>query len=119
MLYKNAKQVVIIKDIHSNIFEEVIFVLKNNTDVIKNAKKQDKLKSSNVESDYIIKEAHQIIDNYIRQYTRNYKEAVQTPKVAVANKQLVKSKNKSMGIFLNAALFISISVLILLLSRAF
>jgi len=63
----NIRNIVILKDLPSNIVDEAIVVLKNN-ELIKNRelvenRKNKKVKSKN--KDYIVKEAENVIVNYI------------------------------------------------------
>lgn len=67
MFYGKSKRIIIIKDIHSNLFEEAILVLKeeNDSDEGKeNSSNMDKQNSN--KSDFILKEAELIINNYIK-----------------------------------------------------
>ncbi|WP_094549012.1 hypothetical protein [Petroclostridium xylanilyticum] len=114
MEHENAKQVVIIRDIKSNIIEEAIFILKSNDSYARGKKKETGYKYDPKNSDYIVKEAQSIIDNYIQQYSSGYGYITSTPKV---NK--LKKWNISVGTILNIALVLSIALFIFLLSRAF
>lgn len=74
------KNIVVLKDLPSNIVEEAIVVLKNNKkikkpELIKNKNNNDKTKqdkSKKIDSkDYIIKEAQMLIANYISEIEKN------------------------------------------------
>ncbi|MDK2934736.1 MAG: hypothetical protein PWP27_2546 [Clostridiales bacterium] len=119
MIPKDARQVVIIKDIKSNIIEEAILVLKNNIDMGRDKKKLITAnKYDPTDSDHIIKEAQNIIDNYIKQYTSVYNYYTTSSNSKKTSVHKFKKHNLSVGMILNIALFISIALFILLLSRA-
>ncbi|AEV69940.1 hypothetical protein [Acetivibrio clariflavus] len=67
MVCDNTKRVVVIRNIPSNFIEEAILVLKNKPErgVGKNIKKVFS-KNDNKISDHILKEAEEVINNYIR-----------------------------------------------------
>lgn len=73
MVSGKTKRIVVIKDIHSNIIEEAILILKNDIDTSKlfSKEKKDKQKgeplSNKSDSDYMMNEARLIIDNYIKE----------------------------------------------------
>lgn len=113
MVHENGKQIVIIRDIQSNFIEEAIFILKSNPAIGEKSKKTAKEAGigKHQKSDYIIKEAHSIIDNYIKQQASRY---------LAANTDQSKAKKKwnlSVGFILNIALFVSIALFIFLLSK--
>jgi len=112
MVHKNAKQVVIIKDIESNFIEEAIFILKNNTSALRKQEKKAIIKSAPQNSDYIIKEAQSIIDNYIKQQSLKYGYAIGIPQ---ENRN--KKWNATVAMILNIAMFVSIVLFVYLLSR--
>jgi len=63
----NIRNIVILKDLPSNIVDEAIVVLKNN-ELIKNRQlieKGENKKVKNKNKDYIVKEAENVIVNYI------------------------------------------------------
>lgn len=64
MVAGDTKRIVVIKNISSNMIEEVILILKNGAD----EKKCDPvLNKSNIKNDFILKEAEGIISQYIRE----------------------------------------------------
>lgn len=63
----NIRNIVILKDLPSNIIDEAIVVLKNN-ELVKNRQfieKGENKKTKSKNKDYIIKEAENVIVNYI------------------------------------------------------
>lgn len=70
MKQSNLKNMIILKNLPSNIVEEAIVILKTNKKIkqvekIEKDKKIDKEKLSNNEKDYIVKEAEMLVSNYI------------------------------------------------------
>ena len=107
------KNMVILKNLPSNLIEEAIVILKSNTKVkdlqkIENNKKIEKSKKNKREDDYVLKEAEMIITRYI---TRIEKEKTQKEeKARIANKKCRRLKNyaylSSFIIFLQAIILI-------------
>jgi len=68
MISNQMKNIVILKDIPSNLIEEAFIILKNNKK-IKSLECLDKKKGTKVEkeksNDYIVKEAEMVISNYL------------------------------------------------------
>lgn len=113
MFYGKSKKVIILRDIHSNLFEEAILVLKED-------REQDKEvsagvpsdKKSNVKSDFILREAESIINNYVKD--NKGKLAPQK------KKESLKRNSKFMrNVLINSALFGSIAAVIFLLFKIF
>ncbi len=75
MLNSNMKNIVVLKNLPSNIIDEAIVILKSN----KNAKKLElaeinskiQYKESNTNKDYVVKEAENVIANYISKIEKN------------------------------------------------
>jgi len=113
MFYGKSKKVIIIKDIHSNLFEEAILVLKEDTE----QGKEDRgvltaAKKVNIKSDFILKEAETVINNYIKDNKGNF----HSPR----KKELFKVNPKFMkNLLINSALFGSIAAVIFLLLKLF
>lgn len=102
MFYGKSKRVIVIRDIHSNLFEEAILVLKEE-------KEQDKgNKSSN---DFILKEAELIINNYIK----DNKGKFAPPKKEEPTKNSKFMKN----LLINSALIGSVVAVVFLLIKLF
>lgn len=114
MIQGNAKQVVILKNIQSNYIEEAILVLKNNQQGMGNRKKATGMISNLKNSDHIVLEAQSIIDKYVQQHYSKYNYYMPNQK----KNNPVKKWNFSVGVILNIALFVSVALFILLLSRA-
>ncbi len=113
MFYGKSKKVIIIRDIHSNLFEEAILVLKEDKEQEKDiGSKLTSGKNQNIKSDFILKEAESIINNYIK----DNKGKLNPPE----KKQLTKKNSKFMKNFLiNSALFGSVAAVIFLLIKLF
>ena len=66
----NLKNMVVLKNLPSNIVEEAIVILKSNKKVkqvekIEKTRLKENLQEKNKEKDYIIKEAEMLVSNYI------------------------------------------------------
>lgn len=111
MFYGKSKKVIIIKDIQSNLFEEAILVLKEDKELVE-AGKYSSGKVSNVKSDFILKEAETIINNYIKEN----KGKLAAPK----KKEPFKVDSNFMkNVLINSALFGSIAAVIYLIVKLF
>lgn len=80
MKESNLKNMVVLKNLPSNIMEEAIIILKENKEVkklekIDKSKKKEKVINDNQE-DYILKEAEMIINNYISDIENKKKKVV-------------------------------------------
>jgi len=71
MPVENTKKVVIIKDIKSRYVEEAILILRKN---IQDIPEQEQPNAGNIDSDFLVKEAQRIIDEYIVNCKRNARE---------------------------------------------
>lgn len=112
MNINNMKNIVVLKDLPSNIVEEAIVILKANVDLKRNevmdSKKENikvgaKLKNNS--KDYIVKEAEMIVSNYIT--------SIEKPKqLELTNKKLIKQYNnlKKLSIFFAVVGFLGILV---------
>lgn len=113
MFYGKSRRIIVIKDIHSNLFEEAILVLKDDTDQGKGKGIAAKMEKSNEKgNDYILREAELIISNYIKDnkslFTGNIKEA---QGVAKKKDKVSKIKDKEFmkNLIINSALLGSIA----------
>ena len=111
---ENMKNMVVLKDLPSNIVEEAIVILKPNVkfkslDTVKTKKIKGKEKNKNSEKldknskKYLVNEAQMVISNYLYQIERQKK------KTYSANK-MIESKYKKtriIAIFLGVALILS------------
>ncbi len=77
---KSIKNMVVLKNLPSNIVEEAIFILKTNkmAKKLEYIDKNKNLKNKNIEKgeDYIIKEAESVVANYIEKMEGNEKNRV-------------------------------------------
>ena len=109
MFYGKSKKVIIIKDIHSNLFEEAILVLKEEKE-----QEQEKCKinsNKNIKNDFILKEAELIINNFIKD---------NKGKLAPPNKKAIRKNSKFMkNLLINSALIGSIVAVAFLLIKLF
>lgn len=113
MFYGKSKKVIIIKDIQSNLFEEAILVLKEDREQERAPdRKLTSAKKTDVKSDFILKEAETIINNYIK----DNKGKISPPD----KKELLRSESRFMkNLLINSALFGSIAAVIFILIKLF
>ncbi len=101
---EKMRNIVILKDLPSNIVEEAIVVLKENKNIKKleyiDYKKDTKFTSKKTEKNYIIKEAEMLVSNYISELETK-KEKI--PK----NFKKKYDKLKCLSIFLGFLLILS------------
>ena len=95
MNQSGLKNMVILRNLPSNIVEEAIIVLKTNKKVKENEKidrnisaKDEKVSNKTKENDYILKEAEMLVSNYITRLEQKKKERNE-----VQNKINKKCKN--------------------------
>ncbi|MCR4436447.1 MAG: hypothetical protein QHH06_11780 [Clostridiales bacterium] len=115
MVSGSTKRVVVIRDIPSNIVEEAILILKNDSiDSGKQGKsvKEAVHKSKKLNHDLLIKEAEMIVNNYIKECKAKGLSSIEP----ITKRGLLKSK-LSVNIIINVALAGSIALLIFLLTR--
>ncbi len=95
MIISNMKNIVVLKDLPSNIVDEAIVVLKNTKKIkklefAKNNNIEEKLKAESKKEnskDYIVKEAEMLVTSYISEIERDNKNISQ-------HKNLQKKYNK-------------------------
>ncbi len=109
MFYGKSKRIIVIKDIHSNLFEEAILVLKEENEQEKNQNLSSG--KNNIKNDFILKEAELIINNYIK----DNKGKFSPPKKKARTKNYKVMKN----IIINSALIGSIVAVVFLLIKLF
>lgn len=91
----NMKNIVVLKDLPSNIVEEAIIILKQNQK-IKNVKLVEKKQEKKNEErkrhhkDYVIKEAEMLVNNYIT--------SIEKPKEISCSARVLKQKYKKLQI---------------------
>lgn len=111
MFHGKSKKVIILKDIHSNLFEEAILVLKEDRE--REPGQGGKLTSGgNIKSDFILKEAETIINNYIRDNKIKFRPP---------NKKRLFAKDSRLmkRLLINSALVGSLAAVIYLLIKLF
>jgi hypothetical protein len=112
MFYGKSKKIIVIKDIHSNLFEEAILVLKEDKE--HEQEKINKINSDkldNIKNDFILKEAELIINNYIK----DNKGKFTPPK----KKETIKNPKFMKNLIINSALVGSIVAVAFLLIKLF
>lgn len=90
----NMKNIIVLKDLPSNMVEEAIVILKPNIkikDIQKQEKKRENIKigakNSKTSKEYIIKEAEEVVNQYI--------SSLEKPKqLEISNKKLAAKYNK-------------------------
>ena len=104
----DLKNIVVIKDLPSNLIEEAIVVLKENQKIpkLEPASKDKKENSSETPKDYIIKEAQMLIADYISKIENKNKKENQS--IQKLNKKCKKLKS------INQALVVSLAISILI-----
>lgn len=109
MFYGKSKKVIVIDDIHSNLIESAILVLKGDKEREEkcNISKWD---NRNNKNDFILREAELIINNYIKENKSKLK-----PPKKIDNKNSKLMKN----VIINSALIGSIVAVVFLLLKLF
>lgn len=114
MFNGNTKRVVILRGIPSNVVEEAILILKNEPESKpeKGSTGVASDKTQTKHNDYLIKEAEEVIKNYIKDL-----KLEKVPKsVSVLSMDKHKSKFYT-NVIINTALIASIALLILIVAR--
>jgi len=112
MFYGKSKKIIVIKDIHSNLFEEAILVLKEDKEQEK--EKGKKLSSDNIDNiknDFILKEAELIINNYIKDNKGKF--------IPPKKKEITKKSKFMKNLIINSALIGSVVAVAFLLIKLF
>lgn len=110
MFYGKSKKIIVIKDIHSNLFEEAILVLKEDKEQ-EQGEISNSDKNCNIKNDFILKEAELIINNYIKDNKGNF--------IPPKKKEVFKISKSMKNLIINSALVGSIVVLAFLLIKLF
>ena len=105
-----SKKVIVINDIHSNLFESAILVLKEEKDRKEKCHIFNSDKRSNVKNDFILKEAESIINNYIKE---NKSKLVPQKKSEKSNSEFMKN------VIIDSALIGSVVAVVFLLIKLF
>jgi len=111
MFFGKSKRIIVIKDIHSNLFEEAILVLKENNEQ-EQCKKISSDKNSKMDNNFILKEAELIINNYIKDNKSKF-----TP--LKKKEALIKNSKFMKNLIINSALLGSIAAVVFLLVKLF
>ncbi len=114
MFNKSSKRVVVIRDIHSNLIEEAILILKNEPVKKVDTDKCKCLEEGKRDSDYLIKEAEMIIDNFIKENKISFKDNKKAKEKLVA----INRKNIISAV-INIALIGSLGLLVFIVSKVF
>lgn len=108
----NMKKMIVLKDLPSNIVEEAIVILKSNINIKnyefvenKNESKSNNLNKKEKSGNYIIKEAENVISNYISN--------IEKPReIEKKNSNLQKKYNRLRGISIFWAIIANLAILI-------
>jgi hypothetical protein len=112
MFYGKSKKIIVIKDIHSNLFEEAILVLKEDKEQEREkGKKLNSDKIDNIKNDFILKEAELIINNYIKDNKGKF--------IPPKKKEIIKKSNFMKNLIINSALLGSVVAVVFLLIKLF
>ena len=92
----NLKNMVILKNLPSNIVEEAIVILKSNKEAkklekIEKNKKSEKKENNKKDKDYVLKEAEMLVSSYIRRLENTNKQ--KNIKTSKNNKKYLRLKN--------------------------
>ena len=107
MNQSGVKNMVVLKNLPSNIVEEAIIVLKANSKIKQNErvenknKDNDKIKmDNNKKNDYILKEAEMLVSNYITKLEKRKKEKIEIQKKINSKCKKMKKAIIIMGIII-------------------
>lgn len=86
----NMKNMVVLKNLPSNLVEEAIIIVKSNKQVkklekIEKKRKQEKIEPVKKEKDYIVREAEMLVSSYISKLENNH-QAKKTKKLEYSKK---------------------------------
>ena len=110
MFFGKSKRIIVIKDIHSNLFEEAILVLKENNEQ-EQCKKISSDKNSKMDNNFILKEAELIINNYIKDNKAKF--------IPPKKKETTKNSKFMKNLIINSALVGSVVAVAFLLIKLF
>lgn len=114
MNISQMKNMIILKDLPSNIVDEAIVILKNNAKVknkqaIENGNSDKFKESSSFDYDYVIKEAEFVVENYIKDIEKPKETKNQLKDIRIKYKKLQIS-SLFLGITLIAGIIISVII---------
>lgn len=104
------KNIVVLRNLPSNIMEEAIFILKSNKyakklEIIEKNSKLDNKNNKEKDNDYIIKEAEMIVSNYVTKIENN--KTLEKPNKTLKQKY---TRLKNYSLIVSIALFISLVI---------
>lgn len=110
---ENMKNMVVLKNLPSNIVEEAIVILKPNiklkkADFVENKKQNKKAENTNIKNSkkYIVNEAEMIVSNYLSKLENDKKNNIKTNrKIEIKYKRL-----KTLSVILGIMLFVSVVI---------
>jgi hypothetical protein len=112
MTNRDTKEVVVIRNINSNIIEEAILILKDRPEDSANKASNQKKTVRGVDKEYILKEAQAVIDTYIKEHNLEIK-----PIRGKDRKIRIFKRYFSFGAIINIALALGILSLVFFISR--
>jgi hypothetical protein len=122
MFYGKEKRVIVLRDIHSNLFEEAILVMKEDAEGGEKSSKMCSEGSSGQKNDFILKEAEAIINNYVKENKSALAciapASCKKPRGSAAKKKFDSSRFMKM-VIINSAVIGSIAAVIFILSKIF
>ncbi len=122
MFYGKEKKVIVLRDIHSNLFEEAILVMKQDAQSGDNEKKQQSEGSSVYNNKFILREAEAIINNYVKENKCNLATVPKERQKSACKKHLKRKFNESRFmkiLIINSALIGSIAAIAYILIEIF
>lgn len=107
---KSMKNIVVLRELPSNIVEEAIFILKSNKyakkfETIEKNNKQNNRKKKDEDKEYIVREAESIVSNFLTKIENN--KRIEKPNKTLKTKYKIL-KNYSLAV--SIALFISLVI---------
>jgi len=108
MSFDKLRKIVVIKNIPSDYIEEAIFILRIDENAEDSLLKKGSTisKKTKIESDYLIKEAQNIINNYIKDYEQ--KEGKLKPSIVKESGSIRTKKNLQKKFSPNSFIFITL-----------
>ncbi|AEY67852.1 hypothetical protein [Clostridium sp. BNL1100] len=122
MFYGKEKKVIVLRDIHSNLFEEAILVMKQDAQSGDNEKKQQSEGGSVYNNKFILREAEAIINNYVKENKGNLATVPKERQKSACKKHLNRKFNESRFmkiLIINSALIGSIAAIAYILIEIF
>lgn len=107
MSNENMKKVIVLKNVYSKVFEEVIFVMKKDGAI------------SKVSNTDLVSEAKKIIEDFVNRTDHNFDKKNNYQIAKQSNELVGYEKGKKLNILLNASLIVASLLFITLLIKAF